>query len=86
MDGVNIQHQAPVIIRHLIKYGTITSYDAISLYHVTRLSAVIFNLRRLGYCIETVKKAVDTGYGKTMIAVYTLREPVFVGVESNRID
>jgi len=39
---------------HLIKYGTIDSWTAIELYGATRLSAIIFNLRKEGMNIESI--------------------------------
>ena len=38
---------------HLIKKKHITSWDAILMYKATRLSAIIFNLRKEGYKITT---------------------------------
>jgi|694.fasta_scaffold13506_1 hypothetical protein len=37
--------------QHLIKYGAIDSWTAINRYGATRLSAIIFNLRRRGFNI-----------------------------------
>jgi hypothetical protein len=42
------------VLEHLEKHKTITSLEAIELYGATRLSAIIFNLRKEGYEIETV--------------------------------
>ena len=41
------------VLNHLEKYKTITSLEAIELYGSTRLSAIIFNLRKRGYNIIT---------------------------------
>jgi hypothetical protein len=43
------QHQ--LVKNHLLQEGTIDSWTAIELYEVTRLSAIIFNLRKEGYTI-----------------------------------
>ena len=40
-----------IILRHLQEHGSITSMEAIELYHCTRLSAQIFLLRKEGYVI-----------------------------------
>ena len=40
------------VLEHLIKYGTISSLEAFQYYNATRLSAIIFNLRKEGYVIE----------------------------------
>ena len=41
------------VLEHLHTYGCITSLEAIELYGATRLSAIIFNLRKRGYNIIT---------------------------------
>lgn len=38
---------------YLIKKRQITSWDAITMFKATRLSAIIFNLRKSGYKITT---------------------------------
>lgn len=42
------------VLQHLEKYGHITSLEAIEKYGATRLSAIIFTLRKRGYDIDTV--------------------------------
>jgi hypothetical protein len=46
---LNTKHQ--LVKKHLLKEGTIDSWTAIELYGATRLSAIIFNLRKEGYTI-----------------------------------
>lgn len=41
------------VLRHLQEKGSITSLEAIELYGATRLSAIIFNLRKSGHIIDT---------------------------------
>ena len=41
------------VLEHLKNHGTITSWQAIQEYGATRLSAIIFNLRKDGYDIDT---------------------------------
>ena len=41
------------VLEHLQKYGTIESMQAINEYGATRLSAIIFDLRKRGYTIVT---------------------------------
>jgi len=41
------------VLEHLKNHGTITSWQAIHEYGATRLSAIIFNLRKDGYDIDT---------------------------------
>ena len=41
----------------------ITSMEAIEMFGATRLSAIIFNLRKRGYIIETIKMDTIDRYG-----------------------
>jgi hypothetical protein len=50
---------------HLFKHGSITSWEAIDLYGATRLSSIIFNLRKKGYEIETRDIVFQDRYGNT---------------------
>lgn len=62
-----------IVLNHLRKNGTITSKEAIDLYGITRLAAVIFKLREDGKRIITTLQPVTDRYGrKTSVAVYKL--------------
>lgn len=65
--------QADIILKHL-QSETITSFEAIERYGITRLAAVISQLRAKGYKIVARNKTVTTRYGKTTVAVYELRD------------
>ena len=52
------------VLDHLKKRGTITSWEAINLYGATRLSAIIFNLRKY-YDIQSVDIIGSDRYGNT---------------------
>lgn len=45
--------QEATILEHLMAYGSITSWDAIQKYRITRLSAKIYDLKKMGYRIRT---------------------------------
>ena len=60
--------QTEVILNHLKKHGSISSFEAFKEYQILRLSARIHDLRDLGYKIQTHTK---TRNGKNF-AVYTL--------------
>lgn len=66
--------QTKLVLQHLLKNGSITSYEAIKLYGVTRLSDIIYILRHnYGYNITSHFEQVTTRYErKTSIAVYKL--------------
>ena len=42
------------VLNHLKRFKSITSWEAIQNYGATRLSSIIFNLRKKGYDIESV--------------------------------
>lgn len=63
------------VIEHLLKKGSITSWDAITLYGATRLSAIIFNLRDRGYEIDTLMIEGKDRFGnESRYAKYVLKE------------
>lgn len=51
--------------QHLLSHGHITSWEAIQIYGATRLSAIIFNLRKEGYDIETREELAKDRNGNT---------------------
>ncbi len=53
------KNKSQMVLAHLQHYGSITTWDAITQYKATRLSAIIFNLKEKGYNIESVKKDGD---------------------------
>lgn len=64
--------QTKAIENHLLKYKKISSYVAFKKYGVTRLSGLIFNLRKK-YVIATEYRTIKNKFGnKTTYAVYTL--------------
>lgn len=54
------------VLKHLQTHGSITSMEAINLFGATRLSAIIFNLRKKGYNITSVDKTTKDRYGHTV--------------------
>ena len=65
-----------LILDHLNQYGSITSMQAIELYGVTRLAAIIFKLRKNGYKIITKDLATIDQFGdKCIFANYILENP-----------
>ncbi len=51
------------VLAHLWDYGEITSWEAIKEYGITRISAVIFNLRKEGWNIENEWEHTTNRYG-----------------------
>lgn len=54
------------VLEHLQTHGTITSWEAIELYGATRLSAIIYNLRK-HYRINSVDEIKTDRYGNTSV-------------------
>lgn len=52
MKEQNIIYKTRLVLRHLQKKHSITSWQAIEEYGGTRLSAIIFNLRKEGWNIQ----------------------------------
>lgn len=56
-----------LVEEHLKRHGNITSWEAIEKYKATRLSAIIFNLRKK-YDIDTLMmEGEDSRYGKYVL-------------------
>lgn len=67
--------QSSVVLAHMQEHGSITSMEAFELYGVTRLSAVVFNLRAAGHSIESVTEHTTNRYGRRVsYARYELAE------------
>lgn len=53
------------VLEYLQSHTGITSMQAIEMFGATRLSAIIFNLRKRGYVIEDIDKTTIDRYGNT---------------------
>ena len=63
------------VLNHLQTHVGITSMEAFELYGATRLSAIIFNLRRQGYNITSIDKETIDRYGnKAIFCEYRLED------------
>jgi len=51
---MNTVTQRQQVLEHLKQFGSITSWDAIRLYRATRLSGIIYSLRKSGHNIVSV--------------------------------
>lgn len=61
-------------MNYLRDNGKITSLEAYNQLGATRLSAVIYELKRKGYKITSKNIIVTTRYGKTNVCEYRLEE------------
>lgn len=63
------------VLRYLQENGQITTYEAFQMFGATRLSAIIFDLRKKGYEIETQDTVGRDRYGHVCrFATYVLEE------------
>ena len=76
-------NKTTAVLDHMKEHGSITQMEAIELFGATRLSAIVFNLRRKGHDIETVTMGTTDRYGHAVnYAKYVLHEkeePTFLG-------
>lgn len=71
---------------HLEKEGNITSWEAIKLYRATRLSAIIYNLRKRGYNItDNWQEGIDIDGNKSRYVKYELDESQMIKENQNHI-
>lgn len=47
------KNKTELVLEHLQSKGSITSWEAIQEYKATRLSAIIFNLKKSGFVIKS---------------------------------
>ena len=52
-----------VILKHFRRYKYLSAYKAVELYGITRLSARIYDLRRQGYVIQSIRRDAINRYG-----------------------
>ena len=64
--------QRAAVLNYLRDKGSITSMEAYTELGATRLSAIIYELKRFGFNISSVTKTVETRYGKTNITEYRM--------------
>lgn len=62
---MNAATQRQQVLNHLKTNGTITSWEAITLFRATRLSGIIYSLRKSGYPItSTMETNGDKHYAR----------------------
>lgn len=65
--------QKDAVLKHLKRHGAITSLTAFTRYGITRLSHVIYVLRKAGYNIYTRPTRVASRWGGATVATYVLK-------------
>ena len=70
-------NQTTAVKQYLLKRGHITSWEAITKFGATRLSAIIYNLRKEGYRIVTHSVTKKNRYGyQVTFANYKLAKKI----------
>ena len=65
--------QIEKVLRHIQQFGSISSWEAITEYNITRLSAHIYELKKLGVNIISERQTTKNKFGETVnFAVYRL--------------
>jgi hypothetical protein len=54
--------QTEIVLNHIKKFGRINSLDAIGRYGITRISAVIYDLRKAGVMIKSEPSVTADGF------------------------
>lgn len=69
------QTQNKTVLEHMRRDGFITSWQAIQLYGITRLSGRIYDLRKAGYNIKSTSQTCRNRFGNTCnVARYELED------------
>lgn len=77
MNKQKIETHYDRVLNHLTRFGCITSLEAFRDYGITRLSAIIYNLRKDGYIIDSQQVSCKNRYNKTVyFAKYCLMEEI----------
>ena len=70
--------QKQAVLDHLLSGKELSSIEAINLYGVTRLGAIILNLKKEGYIIDSRREKVINRFGHTSNpSVYSIAEESF---------
>ena len=73
----DVKNQKDMVLWHLKSFKTLTSYQAFKEYGITRLSAIIFNIRKQGYDISTQTESIKNRFNRTVdFAIYTYTPPI----------
>lgn len=70
------KRQENLVLTHLEEHGSITPYEAIERYHITRLAAVIFRLKKNHDIRTIIIRGYDENGDNYQYAEYKLEEPL----------
>lgn len=67
--------QCKRVLQHLQAYGSITPLEAMQEYGIMRLGARIYDLKKMGYSIDSSRETGENRYGESIsYARYSLAE------------
>lgn len=73
----DVKSQKDMVLWHLKTFKTLTSYQAFKEYGITRLSAIIFNIRKEGFDITSQKESTINRFNRSVdFAIYTYTPPL----------
>lgn len=81
MEKAKKRTKTSEILRHLMRYGSITEPVARNKYHTSRLGSIIFNLRQQGHDIKTVMCEGKDEFGKNTYAKYFIVRKAYMRKE-----
>lgn len=58
-----VMNKTDAVLKHLQKNGSITSWEAITEFSATRLSSIIYSLRKKGYIIKNTPQLAMDRFG-----------------------
>lgn len=68
------KRQENLVLAHLEEHGSITPYEAIERYHITRLAAVIFRLKKNHDIRTIIIRGYDENGDNYQYAMYELKK------------
>lgn len=78
----NFESKTSKVLWHLKKYKSITSWEAIIKYKATRLSAIIFEMKKRGYEFYTVREE-NPETGSNYARYYLVASPHDPNIKEN---
>lgn len=70
--GEKITNQKQDVLRHIKRYGSITSMEAFEKYGITRLSAIIYILRKEEKIVTIMRTSINRYGNEVNFAEYRL--------------
>jgi len=77
INKIDVKNQTDMVLWHLKSFEHLTSFQAFKEYGITRLSAIIFTIRKDGYNITTKKESTTNRFNRNVeFGIYTYIPPI----------